>query len=82
MSRLEKFKPPPFNIDKAYEVFETESVKQDGDLAEDIALRFNSLHLPQELIPLTTVALQQGQMFLVWDSNKNCMGYALHKKVT
>jgi hypothetical protein len=81
MNRIdkEKFKPPPFNMAKAYEVFGIESVKEDGELAEGIANRFNSLHLPHDLIPMTTIALQQGQMFLVWDSNKNCMGFALHK---
>lgn len=85
MSRIDKenFKPPPFNMSRAYEVFNKESVCVIGvDLAESLSERYETLGLPDELMPLTTVALDQGQMFLCWNANQTCMGYALHKKVT
>jgi len=75
---------PPFNLSKTYEVFDKESIAiADADWHDydvHLLIRLESLELPEELVPLTRIALNQGQMLLCWSLEKGKMGYALHKK--
>ena len=73
---------PPFNLSKTYEVFDKESIAVDDWYGVDaMTMRLKSLELPEELFPLTTIALNQGQMLLCWSVEKDKLGYALHKKL-
>lgn len=82
MSRIsENPDNPPFDMNKAYEVFNDHAMPAKGWTEEErMAGRLDELRIPVQLYPLASMGLQQGKMLITWD-REDSLGFALHHQI-